>query len=199
MAFLIDVSIWQWRAFGVIGSEWASVGHVMVSDTSDVSLLSQFPHGLHGRSVPKGPNTKLSFQDTYTEEEYSPDVIFRIAVNDKYSIRFREEVADHVNRPIWDWDPTPPLETHCARAGYDALRAAGVAIDPENRYVIEDGHTNEILPNSLWMLLEDAGYHPRLKKWENFAQKTIEDNEKIVSFARAQRLWTQEFNFGSLA
>jgi hypothetical protein len=154
-------------------------------------LLSQFPYRPGQGRRPRGPNNKLSFQQTYKEEGNDPDAIFELVIDEAFSTKFQTAVADHVGRPIWDWNPMPPKETHCARAAYDALRAGGVPIDPRNWYVIKDGEMNEILPNSVWRLLEDAGFRPIVKNSENLSLRDIQDNENAVAFARANRLWNR--------
>jgi hypothetical protein len=188
MPLTLDVSIWGWQGVGVV---WGRVGHVMVSDPStNTALLSQFPHRLGQASVPKGPNILIPFADTYTLEGGNPDVIFEITISDNMIAAFNPQVQNELARPIWDWDPTPPTQTHCARSAYDALKAGGLNIDPTNQYAIQNGQTNEILPNSLWSLLETAGYQPISQNSPNLDLQTINDNEKAVAFARRENLWT---------
>ena len=189
MPLTLDVSIWGWEGIGGVDG-WGRVGHVMVSDPStNTALLSQFPHRFGQASVPKGPNILMPFSETYLEEEGVPDVIYEITISDASVAAFQTMASNHLNRPIWDWDPTPPTQTHCARAVYDSLKAGGLPIDPTNQYVIKDGQTNEILPNSLWKLMEDAGIQPSVQRSANFDSQTIKDNETVVSFARRENIW----------
>jgi hypothetical protein len=150
MSRFVDVTIWGWYELGIF---WGSVGHVMVTEAgTEQVLLSQFPHSFRQPTAPKGPNTTLSFSDTNQELKRDPSVIFRVDILN--TAAFDAMVANHRQRPVWDWDPTPPMQTHCARSSYDALRAGGVPIDPGSEYNITDGDTNQIIPNSLWDLLE---------------------------------------------
>jgi len=148
----LDVVIWGWKDLGFF---WGSVGHVMIAEAATTNvLLSQFPHTVGQPSVPRGPNTLFSFSDTEAEEARPAGVVFRVTVPDESS--FDAMAANHRARPIWDWDPTPPMQTHCARAAYDALRAGSVPIDSENRYVITPGHTRQIIPDTIWALLKSV-------------------------------------------
>jgi len=188
MALLLNVHIWGWRGLGV---EWGRVGHVMIANpSSNVSLLSQFPHGLGQPSVPKGPNICLSFTDTYKAEDDSmPDAIFEISIQDQFLVAFQAMRENHLARPIWDWDPTAPTQTHCARSAYDSLRAGGIAIDPDGAWVIADGETCEILPNTLWYLLEQVGAKVVRMTQQNLKFETLRQNELAVSLARREKLW----------
>jgi hypothetical protein len=135
--------VWGWHELGIF---WGSVGHVMITKAGTPHvILSQFPHAVGQPTAPKGPNTLLSVVDTEAEEARPPGIVFRVRVPDDEA--FEQMAANHRARPIWDWDPTPPMETHCARSAYDALRAGGVPIDPDGRYVIADGETNQIIPD----------------------------------------------------
>ena len=188
MPLKLDLSIWGWQGVGI---GWGRVGHAMVSDpTTNTSLLSQFPHLPGQAAAPRGPNILMSFSNTYALEGGNPDVVYEITIADNMIAAFNAQVRNEVARPTWDWDPTPPKETHCTRAAYDALMAGGLGIDPGNRYAIQNGQTNEILPNSLWSLMEAAGYQPISQNAVNLDPQTISDNEKAVAYARQQNLWT---------
>lgn len=129
MPRMLDVTIWGWKDIGFF---WGSVGHVMITEAEATQvLLSQFPHAVGQPSVPRGPNTLLSFSETEAEEARPAGIVFRVNVPDDLS--FDLMAADHRARPIWDWDPIPPTQTHCARAAYDALRAGSVPIDPQGK------------------------------------------------------------------
>ena len=147
-----QISIWGWK---FSESFSFSVGHVMVTEpgTENV-ILSQFPHAAGAPTVAYGPNTCLTFGQTYDEEARDPSIVFIASIVNPEA--FDTMALNHRNRPIWDWDPTPPTQTHCARSGYDTLQAGGVAIDLEGRYVITNGETNEIIPNTLWYLLQQV-------------------------------------------
>lgn len=183
MPFEIHVNIWGWRGIGV---EWGRVGHVMLSDpTSNTALLSQFPHQLGEPSVPKGPNVFLNYSETFAAEGGPPDVVFSITIADQYIAPFQSARLDHLTRPVWDWDPAPPTETHCARSAYDALRAARMPIDPLDEYVIGQGERREILPNTLWHLLTQIGKVPIAQTGANLAVDDILAKESAVAFARS--------------
>jgi hypothetical protein len=146
----VYVTIWGWRELGFF---WGSVGHVMITEANTPEvILSQFPHAVGQPSAPRGPNTLLSYADTNAEEGRPPGIAYR--VNLPSEAGFDLMAANHRARPIWDWDPTPLMQTHCARSSYDALRAGAVPIDPAGRYAIAPGETNQIIPDSLWDLLK---------------------------------------------
>lgn len=182
----INISIWGWKGLGVV---WGHVGHVMISNLDNEVILSQYPHKYGQKFTPRGPNTKFSFKDTYNEEKSTPDVIFSLVIKKNFVESFVETVNNHTERKIWDWDPKNPSETHCTRSAYEALKSGGVLIDQDNVYKIENNERKEILPNSVWYLLDDLGIKPIMQKKDNLLQKIIEDNEKIITFARHQDLW----------
>ncbi len=183
----INISIWGWKGIGIV---WGRVGHVMISTLDDEVILSQYPHQYGQEPVPSGPNTKFSFDDTYKIERGEPDVIFRVTIENQFIDSFTATVNDHVSRKIWDWDPINPAETHCARAAYEALKAGGILIDQENAYKIGYNEKNEILPNSIWYLLDDLGIKPITQTKDNLLQTLIEDNEKVIAFIRKKGFWT---------
>ena len=174
----IQVYIWGWRGLGI---EWGRVGHAMIADPStQTAILSQFPHKPGDPSVPYGPNTRLSYGDTYRAEGGQPDAIFGLSIADADCAAFDAACADHLARPFWDWDPAPPTQTHCARSCYDALVAGGIPIDPAGDYVILPGQTNEILPNSLWTLLAQAYATPVLASRTNLDAAGLQSLEDGV-------------------
>jgi hypothetical protein len=133
------------------------VGHVMLTDEADsVSIVSQFPHGPNGTSAARGPNVTLEYDETYTAERGEVSVIFEYEVSADRKDAFDAMANNHTRRPTWCWNPTAPYETHCARAAYECLRAGGAKIDPTNYYLIGDGERRQIVPNTLWRLLEYA-------------------------------------------
>jgi hypothetical protein len=146
----VDVSIWGWKDLGIF---WGSVGHVMITaaGTQEV-ILSQFPHAFGQPTCPCGSNNLLSFDQTNFTEGRLPSIVFRVSIPDEAA--FAAMAEQHVARPIWDWDPMPPKQTHCARSSYDALRFGKVPIDPDGHYVIVDDERLQIIPNTLWTLLE---------------------------------------------
>jgi hypothetical protein len=152
MARLVDVTIWGWSELGFF---WGSVGHVMLTEVDSTNvILSQFPHAPGQPTAPRGPNTLFSFPETTNAENRPSGIVFRVQVTDETN--FDAVAANHRDRPIWDWDPTPLTQTHCARSSYDALRAGGINLDPTGRYVIVPGQTNQIIPDSLWALLKSV-------------------------------------------
>jgi RHS repeat-associated protein len=132
----VDVYVWEANIFHL------SVGHIMVTEhDSQQVLLSQFPHeaGEKTPQVGTGPNTSLSFKDTYKEEGRNATRIITVHVpNDK---TFDKEVKNQVSRPYWDKNPSKPNETHCARSTYDALKAGGVPLRAHDK--------GQILPGEL--------------------------------------------------
>ena len=142
----VDVYIWGWSV------DYRSVGHAMVTAAnSQTALLSQFPHAAGQRSVMRGPNVLMSYPDTFGDENRPPSVVFRVTLPKPAD--FAGMVDNHLKRPTWYFDPAAPDETHCARSSYEALRAGGVALDPNGKYVVADGERKQILPNTLWALL----------------------------------------------
>ncbi len=105
--------------------------------------VSQFPHDVGQSSKPRGPNTRLSLDDTRKEEGGLETVRFRIHLpNDD---AFNKVVRDEVGRPYWNWDPTKTNQTHCARSAYDALKAGGLPIHGKDRGQIFPGQLEDIL------------------------------------------------------
>ncbi|HUN92015.1 MAG TPA: hypothetical protein VMU33_08155 [Burkholderiaceae bacterium] len=151
MSLTVNITIWGWRGLGI--GPGGSVGHVMISESDTSVDVSQFPHGLGGEPTPWGPNTTLTFSQTNTEMDRPPGVVYTIDIPDPAA--FAAAANDHRSRPDWCWDPEPPFETHCARAAYDVLKAGGVNIDAAGDYAITNGERREIIPNTLWSLLED--------------------------------------------
>jgi len=138
----VDVCIWKRKGLGV--GPYSRVGHVLVKEagTKEV-LLSQFPHDVGQSSKPRGPNTRLSLDDTRKEEGGLETVRFRIHLpNDD---AFNKVVRDEVGRPYWNWDPTKTNQTHCARSAYDALKAGGLPIHGKDRGQIFPGQLEDIL------------------------------------------------------
>ncbi|MFO1511502.1 MAG: RHS repeat-associated core domain-containing protein [Verrucomicrobiota bacterium] len=146
----VDVCIWDWKGAGVLfpGSR---VGHVMVKEAGKKEvLLSQFPHGAGQPTTSRGPNTKLSVGETKKEEGGPASAVFRIHLpNDN---AFTNAVKDHVSRPIWDFKPSKTNETHCARAGYDCLKAGGLPLTGQDK--------GQILPGTLQDLLDELAKNP---------------------------------------
>jgi hypothetical protein len=174
----IEVTIWGWKGIGI--GPGGSVGHVMITNAGTAGVvLSQFPHAVGDPETPYGPNTTLSFLETKHEMNRPVGVVFAIDIPD--TISFSAMASNERERPIWCWDPELPRETHCARAAYDALRAGGLNIDPEDRYLIHDGERKEILPNSLWTLLSRvAGASVVQTNEENVDSATLTDREERV-------------------
>lgn len=171
----VDVYIWGWEGLGFgAGPVEGSVGHAMITGAGlQQVILSQFPHAFGQPSRPRGPNTMLNFDDTYAAENRNAGVVFRVQVPNESD--FNAKAADHRTRPVWDWDPTSPGETHCARSCYDSLRAGGVALDPNGDYVIKDGDTCQIIPDTLWVLLNRV---PGIVKINGTAQP-LPDQERL--------------------
>ena len=113
-------------------------------------LLSQFPHAAGAPSKPSGPNTKLSLSETRKEEGEIENARFRIHLPDDN--KFNKAVKDHSTRPTWTARPNSPSETHCARAGYDCLKAGGLPLQGQ-----DDG---QILPGTLEDLINDLLNNP---------------------------------------
>jgi RHS repeat-associated protein len=124
----VDVYIWKWKGLGVVGPGQHSVGHVMVIDDGTQNVeVSQFPHGVGEPSTPKGPNHRLNYNDTFTEEnERNPDTKFLVHLPNPPA--FHAAVQNEVSRSWWVWDPHGPNQTQCARAGYDVLKAGGLPL-----------------------------------------------------------------------
>lgn len=195
MAKDIQVSIWGWLGLGFqipqVGINWGSVGHCMVSDDQG-SLVSQFPHPPQpqGISSPHGPNTLYSVKDTMTTEGRPPSVVFDLTIPDDKEADFAQAVALARGVAFWDWDPIPPVQTHCARAAYDVLVAGGINLDPPGAFTPRAGQRKEILPNMVWYLLEAMGAQPTQVTEANLSFQHIQDNTLLVVLARANNLWS---------
>ena len=125
-----DVNVYVWNARGIIINPSGSAGHIMVTEyKSNDTILSQFPHQLGGPRTSEGPNYLLNRKDTYKAMGRPPDAIYTVNVPDDKA--FNDEACKQRRKTTWNWKPTNPDQTHCARAAYDALRAGGVPI-PEN-------------------------------------------------------------------
>ena len=140
----VDVYIWRWEGPGMV---WpgSRVGHVMVTEAGTKHVyVSQFPHAFGQASKPKGPNTKLNWTETVTEEGSSPDNVFRVHLPN--GTAFDAAVKDHVSRATWSAVPITKNQTHCARAGYDTLKAGGLPLK---------GHdSGRLLPGTLGDMLQ---------------------------------------------
>lgn len=195
MARTLHVNIWGWRGIGIsapgLGPSWGSVGHAMLSDpATNTALLSQFPHRRGEVSAAHGPNILMTYRDTIEEEGRSADVTYEVTIQDGCLADLDRAVAIEVACPFWDWDPMPPMQTHCARAVYEALVASGIDIDPHNRFTSKPGDRRQLLPNMLWYLLSLYCPHPFHQQVPNLDLKTIEDNQRVVTLVRSQKLWT---------
>ncbi|WP_432262915.1 hypothetical protein [Cupriavidus sp. TMH.W2] len=146
----IDVVIWGYRADAPFS---VSVGHVMITytGTHDV-VLSQFPHRPGTPRVARGPNICFTYAQTIAEEARPASAIYRLKVPNLAD--FEQTAQGHRSRLVWDWDPMQPQETHCARSSYDSLKAAAFDFDPLNQYVAISGQRKQIIPNTLWVLLD---------------------------------------------
>ena len=149
---LRDVDVYVWEAkvsTAMIGAVLVpvavSVGHVMITEHGSQSvLLSQFPHQAGAPTAMRGPNNKLSFQETNKEEGRKPDKVMTVYVpNDE---AFDAAVKDHTERKWWDTKPSKSDETHCARAAYDALKSGGVPLSGQEK--------GQILPGTVGRMLE---------------------------------------------
>ncbi len=124
---------------------------MMTETCSKTVLLSQFPHRHGEPSRIMGPNSQLSFDDTYLEEARAANHIFVIKLPNEKGLM--DEVKLQRGAPLWSPKPeateTPglpvlpgrlPLKrhmtTHCAWAVKEALRAGGLPI-PENSFAGE--------------------------------------------------------------
>jgi RHS repeat-associated protein len=152
----VDVYIWKWKNLGVTGPGQHSVGHVMVIDhsTTGDSEVSQFPDP---REHTKGKNTRLDYTATLNAEENR--VAKKFLAHLPNDAAFHSEVDNQRARSIWDWWPTGPNETQCARAGYNVLKAGGL---PLWGY----GNQGEILPGDLLLKLEQlANFNRPSNPW----------------------------------
>ncbi len=123
----VDVYIWTWKGIGIDFCHlYGSVGHVMIIDhaTTGMSEVSQFPTP---REHLHGINTRLDYVNTFkAEEQHVPEKFLVHLPNDD---AFYAEVFDQVfTRTVWNWWPTGPNETQCARAAYDVLKAGGLPL-----------------------------------------------------------------------
>jgi hypothetical protein len=149
---MIVVDVYIWRAKG------SSVGHAMMTQTcSKTVLLSQFPHRFGGKTQLTGPNTRFTFEQTYTTEARRADHIFVIKAPKAPSLL---KEADFQYKASW-WSPTPQhteaparipanphFTTHCAWAVKEALQAGGLPL--------ADGTVTSQLTTYLPDMLADA-------------------------------------------
>lgn len=189
MGATIDVAIWGYR---IDASFAVSVGHVMITyaDSAKV-LLSQFPHQPGAPRVAHGPNLCFSYDQTIQEEGRAASAIYRLPLATPTA--FAETAKGHRERRVWDWNPMSPDQTHCARSSYDSLKAAGVDIDPFDQYVAVDGRRRQIIPNTLWVLLDRsvqatciAQTEPNLPDSERLAFEA--DVSRYVPFSEWHRM-----------
>jgi len=134
----VDVYIYHWVGVGFTTPACSgSVGHALMTEAGTHNvMLSQFPepHGM------KEKNTWLDWNDTVKREEgRQPDDGFHVRLPDGRNVAVA--VINHKDRPIWDWWPTGPTETHCAYSVASALIAGGLPIQLSG--------THEILPDAL--------------------------------------------------
>ena len=76
---------------------------------------------------------------------------------------FNSAVNDHVGRPTWIAAPETKSQTHCARAGYDALSAGGLPL-PAN--------SGAILPGKLGDYLQKLAADPTLNHSWNIERES---------------------------
>ena len=150
----VVVCIWNWKGAGV--GPGGRVGHAMVySGGSRNVLLSQFPHGPGGSSWGSGPNTRLTFAQTISEEGGPPNRRYLVHVpNDP---AFYSSVSNHAGRPFWVTKPTKTNQTHCTRAAYDCLKSGGLPLKGQD--------AGQILPGTLGDLLDELSKLPQTNEW----------------------------------
>lgn len=179
MGTTIDIAIWGYR---IDASFAVSVGHVMITYADSVQVvLSQFPHQPGAPRVAHGPNLCFSYDQTIQEEGRTASAIYRLPL--AAPTAFEATAKGHRERRVWDWNPMAPAETHCARSSYDSLKAAGVDIDPFNQYVAADGQRRQIIPNTLWVLLDRSVQATCIAQTE----PNLPDNERLAFEADVSR------------
>jgi hypothetical protein len=154
---VLYVYIWESKRWGPMPrprfvSKPGSVGHVMITEgTSRTAILSQYPHAYGGDSAGHGPNILFDFEQTMATSG-RPDKIFKVTIPDDIAFdrTAKQNIAPH--RPWWDWLPERRKgETHCARAGYDALKAGGLPLIGQDA---KPDEWEQILPGTLGDLLD---------------------------------------------
>jgi RHS repeat-associated protein len=167
----VDVYVWRWRSGGVIG-HGSRVGHVMITKAGTKHVYqSQFPYPFGARPRVEGDNTKYDWAQTVTAEESAPDNVFRVHLPN--GAAFDAAVRDHVSRKTWTAKPKTRDETHCARAGYDLLKAGGLPVRGED--------TGQVFPGTLGNILENLAKTPAPNgaTWSIKAMPT--DYNKIIT------------------
>jgi hypothetical protein len=116
-----------------LDSRGMSFGHVMITDLAGNLILSQYPRDKQGNPsdiwVDKDDNTPFFPKETFREQDRAPSKVFRVD-----GLR-RDDLLSTANdhRSRNDWNPFPVIsstQTHCSFAGYHALRAGGLMLEP---------------------------------------------------------------------
>ncbi len=129
----VDIYIWEQHLIPGPTNRWA--GHVMITEANSTEVkLSQYMKKPGEESQASGPNTKFEYRDTMIEQKDLPTKIFRAELSN--DVAFDASVADHVGRKTWDYYPDLSNETHCSRAGYDALQAGGLPLPKNDKQVM---------------------------------------------------------------
>jgi len=85
---------------------------------------------------------------------------------------FDAAVKDHASRKTWLSDPITKNQTHCARAGYDALKAGGLPVKGQD--------SGQVLPGTLGDILKTMAKAPAPNGATWSIQAISTDYSKII-------------------